>query len=70
MAGSEDRVALVTHGLFMGALLKALLNQMPGAGIYYRHHNTAITRFSLRLSDRVEIRYINRVDHLDPKLVS
>ena len=70
MAGSEDRIALVTHGLFMGAMLKALLNQLQGEGIYYRHHNTAITRFSIRFNDRVEIRYMNRVDHLDPKLVS
>ncbi|MCI0893961.1 MAG: histidine phosphatase family protein [Chloroflexi bacterium] len=70
MAESNDRVALVTHGLFMGALLKALLNQLPGENIYYRHHNTGITRFSIRTGGRVELRYMNRINHLDPKLVS
>ncbi len=70
MADGEDRVALITHGGFMDALLKALLNQLPGENIYYRHHNTGITRFSIRSSAPVEMRYMNRVDHLDPKLVS
>ncbi len=70
MAESEERVGLVTHGIFMAVLLKALLNQLPGENIHYRHHNTGITRFSIRLGRTFELRYMKIVDHLDPKLVS
>ena len=70
MADGGDRVAIITHGGFMDALLKALLNQLPGEGIYYRHQNTAITRFSIRPGGPVEMRSMNRFDHLDPSLVS
>ncbi|MCH7606693.1 MAG: histidine phosphatase family protein [Chloroflexi bacterium] len=70
MAAREDRVAMVTHGLFMDVLLKAIFGQLPGENIYYRHHNTAITRLSINAGERVEVRYVNRFDHLDAELVS
>jgi broad specificity phosphatase PhoE len=70
MAGNEDRVAIVTHGAFIDALLKALFDQLPGGHIYYRHHNTAISRISIGPGARIEIRFLNRVDHLDPELVT
>ena len=70
MAAKEERVALITHGGFMGALLKALFGQPPGGQILYRHHNTAISRIRIDAGERIEVRYLNRVDHLDPELVS
>ncbi len=70
MAGGEDRIALISQGGFMDALLKALLGQLPGEGIYYRHHTTSTTRFNFRSGDPVRMSYMNRVDHLDPELVS
>ena len=70
MAPNEDRVAIITHGGFMNALLKVLFGQIPGGKIYYRHHNTAISRISLDGSEGAEVRYLNRIDHLSPELVS
>ncbi len=70
IASNEDRVAIITHGGFMNALLKALFGQIPGGKIYYGHHNTAISRISLDGSEGAEVRYLNRIDHLSPELVS
>ena len=70
IASNEDRVAIITHGGFMNALLKVLFGQNSQGQIYYRHHNTAISRISMDLSDGGEVRYLNRVDHLSPELVS
>ena len=70
MAAREERVAIITHGFFMDVLLKALFGQSPGENIYYRHHNTAISRLSIIPGERIEILHLNRVDHLDSELVS
>ena len=70
MATREQRVALITHGLFMDVLQKALFGQLPGENIYYRNHNTAISRISINAGERVEVRYLNRIEHLDSELVS
>ena len=70
MAGSEERVAIITHGGIMDFLLKALLGQLPGEHIRYRHHNTAISRLNLRPGAPILVRFLNRVDHLAPELVS
>ncbi len=70
MAAKEGRVAMITHGLFMDVLLKALFGQVPGDNIYYRHHNTAISRISISTGERTEAMHLNRVDHLGPELVS
>ena len=70
MSDTEERVAIVTHGGFMDALLKALFGQLPGDHIYYRHQNTAISRVSIPASAPIEARCLNRVDHLDAELVS
>lgn len=66
----KERVGLVSHGGFMDALLKALTNQLPGEGVFHHHFNTAITRLDLRPDGHVGIRYLNRVPHLTPDLVS
>ncbi len=70
MAGSEERVAIITHGGIMDLLLKVLFGQLPGEHIRYRHHNTAISRLSVRLGVPIMVRLLNRVDHLAPELVS
>ena len=70
MAESEERVAIITHGGIMDFLLKAFLGQLPGEHIHYRHHNTAISRLSVPLDAPILVRYLNRVDHLAPELVS
>jgi len=70
MAGSEERVAIISHGGIMDYLLKALLGQLPGEHIRYRHLNTAISRLSIRQGAPILVRFLNRVDHLAPELVS
>ena len=66
----EERVAMITHGGFMNALLNALFGNPLEAPIFYRHHNTAISRIRMGGSERIEVQHLNRVDHLDPELVS
>lgn len=62
----EERVVIVTHGLFMDTLVKALLHQLPAPAnhLFYTHYNTGITRFDLREGDELRLHYLNRVDHL------
>ena len=70
MAGNEERVAIISHGGMMDVLLKALLGQLPGDHIRYRHHNTAISWLSVRPGAPIQTQFLNRVDHLAPELVS
>jgi 2,3-bisphosphoglycerate-dependent phosphoglycerate mutase len=65
----RERIALITHGTFIDALIKALLNQLPALHLYYLHNNTAITRIDFD-HERVLVRGINRVDHMPPDLIS
>ncbi|MGD2104417.1 MAG: histidine phosphatase family protein [Anaerolineae bacterium] len=64
-----ENLAIVSHARFIDVLLKALLDQLPSHEIWYHHSNTAVSRVALS-DERVEIRYLNRVDHLSPELVS
>ena len=69
-AASQERVAIISHGGFIDALLKALTDQLPSRQLYYHHYNTAITRIDFRPEGPLDIRYINRFDHLPPDLIS
>jgi 2,3-bisphosphoglycerate-dependent phosphoglycerate mutase len=66
----DERVAIVSHGGFVDALLKALFNQAADRGVFYYHYNTAVSRIDFREDGRLNVRYLNRVDHLAPELVS
>ncbi len=67
---NNERIALVSHGGFIDALLKGLCDQLPSPHIWYHHFNTAITRVDFRENSGLSLRYINRVDHLPPDLIS
>jgi broad specificity phosphatase PhoE len=69
-SGSDERIALISHGYFIDQLLKALLGQLPGNHIYYRQHNTAISRGILRTGGPIEVRSLNQIGHLTPEMVS
>jgi broad specificity phosphatase PhoE len=69
-SSSTQRIALVTHGTFADNLIKALLNLLPGNDLRFFHYNTAISRIDFRQDGRTVVRYLNRVDHLAPELVS
>lgn len=65
----DERVAIVSHARFIDSLLKAFLDQLPGYDCWYHHFNTGVSRLGLG-GRRLDIRYLNRVDHLSPALVS
>lgn len=65
-----ERIAIVSHGDFMSAIVKALADHLPSGSLYYFHSNTGIDRYRLD-ADVLRVRYLNRIDHLsDPDLVS
>ncbi|GAB4512004.1 MAG: histidine phosphatase family protein [Anaerolineae bacterium] len=66
----NDSVAIVSHGTFIDALLKAFLNNLPGEQYFYWHYNTGISRLDILPNRQVIIRYINRVTHLPAELVT
>ncbi len=70
LVGCEERVAIVTHGGFSDALLKALLKQGDGRGYYYHHDNAAITSVVFNEDGYLHLRYLNRVHHLPSALIS
>lgn len=66
---SRDRIALVTHGGFSSFLLRALFS-VPAAPVFFHHDNTGITRVRFRGNGQLSLRYLNRVTHLPPDMVS
>ena len=70
MSETEDRVAIISHSAFINILFKALLDQLPGNHIYYRHNNTGISRVSIKKGRATEVVSLNRLDHLPSNLVS
>lgn len=67
---AEERIALVSHGTFLDALIKALLGHDFATQLYYTHYNTAITRIDFTPSGFLLLRYLNRTEHLTPALIS
>jgi len=66
----DDRVALVSHGTFLDALIKALLGHDFASQLYYTHYNTAISRIDFTPKGFLLLRYLNRTEHLTPDLIS
>lgn len=69
-AAFSECIALVTHGTFTDTLLKALFNLLPNHSLRFSHYNTAITRLDFQADGLVKLRYLNRVAHLPPDMVS
>ena len=67
---SDECIAMISHGGFLDALLKVLFNQTSNRRMFYYHYNTAISRVDFRSDGFLEFRYLNRVSHLSPDLVS
>jgi 2,3-bisphosphoglycerate-dependent phosphoglycerate mutase len=72
---ADDRVAIVSHGGFITATLRALLDYRPPEdgsarkGVWIHANNTAVTR--LEFTDTVnKLVYLNRLEHLDADLVT
>jgi len=74
--GTEDRVAMVSHGGFGFALLKALIdftspNNLFGDArhVWFSMNNTSISRIDFG-PDFLAINYLNRVNHLPTELIT
>jgi broad specificity phosphatase PhoE len=66
----EERIALVSHGTFLDALIKALLGHDFATELYYTHYNTAISRIDFTPKGFTLVRYLNRTEHLTPELIT
>lgn len=69
-ASPDERIAIISHGTFIAYLIKALLNQLPGKGVFYNHYNTAISHINLEANGIVSLRYLNKIDHLPPRMIT
>ena len=69
LADANERVAIVSHGTFLNTLIAHLTFGAPVANVFMSNHNTAISRLDFA-GDRVMLRYLNRIDHLPPELVT
>jgi len=69
-ANTQQRIAIVIHGTFADALIKALMNLLPSHDVYFLMYNTGITRIDFRSDGRTVPRYMNRVAHLTPDEIS
>ena len=67
--GTEDRVAMVSHGGFYNYLLAELLELPQRNSYWFSLNNTAITRIDFRSED-VRLVYLNRVDFLPRDLIT
>ena len=68
--GTQERIGIVTHGGFANHFLHALLHNGAIQGYYFSHQNTAISRIDFLEDGSVRVRYLNRVEHLPPELVT
>jgi len=66
----DERIAIVSHGTFADALIKALFKQDFEAPIGYYHYNTAITRIDWTARGYLVLRYANRIQHLPPPMIT
>lgn len=67
---NTERIAIVTHGGFIDALIKALLNHSPSPGYFHHNFNTGISFIHFTRYKHIDIRYLNRIGHLPAELVS
>lgn len=68
----DATLALVTHGTFLDALMQALFvpNEAYGDRVHFSHLNTGVSRIDFSSERRLALRYLNRLDHLPPELVT
>ncbi len=70
--GTNDRVAVVSHGHFYACVIAAALGLPNLEGVFFVLNNTGITRLDHRENQHqtTNLIYANRLDHLEPTLVT
>jgi len=66
---SDDRVAWISHGGFFSLFMRTVLNLPDGEGVWFGMNNSAITRFDFE-AGRIQVQYLNRLDHLPKDLIT
>jgi len=66
--GTDERVAVVSHGGFYNRVLRAILNLPDNRDRWFVINNAAITRIDF--GDEIRFAYMNRVDFLPPELIT
>lgn len=67
--GTDDRVALISHGGFYNFLLRAIFDLPADSNCWFSLNNAAITRIDFVGEDTI-LTYANRVDFLPPELIT
>ncbi len=67
--GTDDRVAVISHGGFYNYVLMAVLNLPLREGFWFGLNNAAITRIDF-VDGRADLMYLNRAEHLSDDLVT
>ena len=67
--GTEDRVAVISHGGFYNHIIWAAVRAERPEKIWMVLNNTAITRIDFN-EDWTDMVYLNRLDHLSPGMVT
>jgi 2,3-bisphosphoglycerate-dependent phosphoglycerate mutase len=65
----DEKIALVSHGAFGSLLLSALLGKAMQP-VYYHLDNTSISLIRFRRINEISVRYLNRLAHLPPEMVT
>jgi 2,3-bisphosphoglycerate-dependent phosphoglycerate mutase len=68
--GTTSVVALVSHGTFLDALIKALFGHLPDERHHYFLNNTALSLLDFSRPGRIRLAYLNRTEHLPHELVT
>jgi 2,3-bisphosphoglycerate-dependent phosphoglycerate mutase len=67
--GTDDRVAVISHGGFYNDFINSLLHLPPDGSHWFSMYNTGISRIDFR-EERFVIVYQNRVEHLSKDLIT
>ncbi len=67
--GTDDRVAVISHGGFFNHFMAALLGLNPPYPLHFHMNNTAIARLNLTPAGR-HVGYQNRCEHLPAELIT
>jgi len=65
----DEKIALVSHGGFGSLLLSALLGEATQP-VYYHLDNTSISLIRFRRVNEISVRYLNRLAHLSPEMIT
>jgi 2,3-bisphosphoglycerate-dependent phosphoglycerate mutase len=67
--GSDDRVAVISHGGFYNLVLAELLSTQADNGFWFIINNTGITRLNFE-AEGIGLAYANRLEHLPAELIT